>query len=98
MPLGAMKFTKQSLKSDGTCLIGDRWQMTILKDNLNLVSKSFYAASTLVCVPNSLADNGTWIRCTAGEKKIKQVAEAAGFTRFKRAIQTPFNIVYEVKI
>jgi SAM-dependent methyltransferase len=96
-PVGAMKFAKQSLKSDGTCMIVEPMANDNLKDNLNSVSRSFYAASTLVCVPNSLADNGPGLGAQAGEKRIKEVAEKAGFTRFKRAVQTPFNIIYEVK-
>jgi SAM-dependent methyltransferase len=96
-PVGAMKFAKQSLKSDGTCMIVEPMANDNLKDNLNLVSRSFYAASTLVCVPNSLADNGPGLGAQAGEKRIREVVEKAGFTKFRRAVQTPFNIVYEVK-
>ncbi len=62
-----------------------------------MVGRTFYAASTLVCVPNSLADNGPTLGAQAGEKKIKEIVEAA-VTRFRRATQTPFNIIYEAKI
>jgi hypothetical protein len=48
-------------------------------------------------VPNSLADNGVALGAQAGEKRIKEIAENAGFTKFRRASQTPFNIVYEAK-
>jgi len=96
-PVGAMKFAKQSLKSDGACMIVEPMANDNLKDNLNLVGRTFYAASTLVCVPNSLADNGPGLGAQAGEKKIKDVVEKAGFTKFRRAIQTPFNIIYEAK-
>jgi SAM-dependent methyltransferase len=96
-PVGAMKFAKQSLKPDGTCMIIEPMANDKIEDNLNLVGRTFYAASTLVCVPNSLADNGPALGAQAGEKKIKEIVEAVGFTRFRRAIQTPFNIVYEVK-
>ncbi|MDN5845102.1 MAG: class I SAM-dependent methyltransferase [Candidatus Nitrosocosmicus sp.] len=96
-PIGAMKFAKQSLKNDGTCMIVEPMANDNLKDNLNLVGRVFYAASTLVCVPNSLADSGPGLGAQAGEKRIREVAEKAGFTRFRRAIQTPFNIIYEVK-
>jgi SAM-dependent methyltransferase len=96
-PVGAMRFAKQSLKSDGTCMIVEPMANDDLKDNLNLVGRIFYAASTLVCVPNSLADNGPGLGAQAGEKKIREVTEKAGFTRFRRATQTPFNIIYEIK-
>jgi 2-polyprenyl-3-methyl-5-hydroxy-6-metoxy-1,4-benzoquinol methylase len=97
-PVGAMKFAKQSLKSDGTCMIIEPMANDKVEDNLNLVGRTYYAASTLVCVPNSLADNGPALGAQAGEKKIKETVEAAGFTKFRRAAQTPFNIIYEVKL
>jgi hypothetical protein len=68
-----------------------------LADNLNLVGKVYYAGSTLICVPNSLADNGPALGAQAGEKRIKEVVENSGFTKFRRATQTPFNIIYEAK-
>jgi SAM-dependent methyltransferase len=97
-PVGAMKLAKQSLKPDGTCMIIEPMANDKIEDNLNLVGRTFYAASTLVCVPNSLANNGPALGAQAGEKKIKEIVEAAGFTRFRRATQTPFNIIYEAKI
>jgi 2-polyprenyl-3-methyl-5-hydroxy-6-metoxy-1,4-benzoquinol methylase len=96
-PVGAMKFAKQSLKPDGTCMIIEPMANDKIEDNLNLVGRVYYAASTLVCVPNSLADNGPALGAQAGEKRIKEVAEKAGFTKFRRATQTPFNIIYEAK-
>ncbi len=96
-PIGAMKFAKQSLKPDGTCMIIEPMANDKIEENLNLVGRTYYAASTLVCVPNSLADNGPALGAQAGEKKIKEISEAAGFTKFRRAIQTLFNIIYEAK-
>lgn len=96
-PKGAMRFAKQSLKQDGTCMIIEPMANDKVEDNLNLIGRVFYAASTLVCVPNSLADNGPALGAQAGEKRIKEIVEAAGFTKFRRATQTPFNIIYEAK-
>jgi SAM-dependent methyltransferase len=96
-PVGAMKFAKQSLKPDGTCMIIEPMANDKVEENLNLVGRTFYAASTLVCVPNSLADNGPALGAQAGEKRIKDIVEAAGFTKFRRATHTPFNIIYEAK-
>ena len=96
-PVGAMKFAKHSLKPEGTCMIIEPMANDKLEENLNAVGRTYYAASTLVCVPNSLADNGPALGAQAGEKKIKQIIEAAGFTRFRRTTQTPFNIIYEAK-
>ncbi|MGN6350994.1 MAG: class I SAM-dependent methyltransferase [Candidatus Nitrosocosmicus sp.] len=96
-PMGALKFAKQSLKSDGTCMIIEPMANDNIEDNLNLVGKIYYAASSIICVPNSLADNGIALGAQAGEKKTKNIAEKAGFTKFRRATQTPFNLVYEAK-
>jgi 2-polyprenyl-3-methyl-5-hydroxy-6-metoxy-1,4-benzoquinol methylase len=96
-PLAAMKFAKKSLKPDGTCMIIEPMANDKVEENLNAVGRTYYAASTLVCVPNSLADNGPALGAQAGEKKIKEISEASGFTKFRRATQTPFNIIYEAK-
>ena len=96
-PLGALKFALQSLKSDGTCMIVEPMANENLEDNLNLIGRSSYAASTLVCVPNSLAENGPALGAQAGEMKISEIVKTAGFSRFRRATQTPFNLVYEAK-
>ena len=74
----------------------NQWQDN-LEDNLNLVGRMYYSASSLICVPNSLADKGVALGAQAGEKRIQELVNQAGFTKFKRAAQTPFNIVYEAK-
>lgn len=96
-PLGALNFAKQSLKNDGTCMIVEPMANDNMEDNLNLTGRIYYAASSLICVPNSLADDGIALGAQAGEKRIKDLVHKAGFTKFKRAAQTPFNIVYEAK-
>jgi hypothetical protein len=68
-----------------------------VEDNLNVVGRLFYPGSTLFCVPNSLADNGPALGAQAGERRIREVAEKAGFSKFRRATQTRFNAVYEAK-
>jgi hypothetical protein len=78
-----MNFAKQSLKHDGTCMIVEPMANDNLQDNLNLVGRIYYSASTMICVPNSLADNGPALGAQAGEKRIKEIAEKAGFTKFK---------------
>ena len=97
-PVSALKFAKQSLKSDGACMIIEPMANDNIEDNLNLVGKIYYSASSIICVPNSLADNGIALGAQAGEEKIKEIAKKAGFTKFRRSSQTPFNIVYEAKI
>ncbi len=96
-PIGVLKFAKQSLKSDGVCMIVEPMANDNVEDNLNLIGRIYYAASSIICVPNSIADNGLALGAQAGENKIKEIVQKAGFTKFRRASQTPFNIVYEVK-
>jgi len=96
-PVGALKFAKQSLKKDGVCMLIEPMANDNLEDNINLVSRIYYGSSSIICVPNSLDDNGIALGAQAGEKKIKEIAEKAGFTKFRRSTQTPFNIIYEAK-
>lgn len=96
-PLGALKFAKGSLNENGSCMIVEPMANDNLEDNLNLVGRIYYAASTVVCVPNSLADKGIALGAQAGEKRIREIAMEAGFTKFRRATQTPFNVVYEAR-
>jgi SAM-dependent methyltransferase len=96
-PVKALELAKQSLKKDGICMIIEPMANDRIEDNLNLTGKILYAASSIICVPNSLADNGIALGGQAGERKTKEIAEKAGFTKFRRVSQTPFNIVYEAK-
>jgi hypothetical protein len=69
-----------------------------LSDNLNPVGRVYYAASTMVCTPCSLAQEvGLALGAQAGEQRLRQVATAGGFSRFRRAAQTPFNILLEAR-
>jgi 2-polyprenyl-3-methyl-5-hydroxy-6-metoxy-1,4-benzoquinol methylase len=96
-PVGAMKYAKQSLKPCGTCMIVEPMANDKMEDNLNPLGRICYAASTLICVPNSLADNGPALGAQAGERRTKEIAEKAGFTKFRQATRTPFNIIYEAR-
>jgi hypothetical protein len=69
-----------------------------LEDNLNSVGRLYYSASTMVCVPTSLAqETGTALGAQAGEARLREVAEAGGFGSFRRATETPFNIILEAR-
>ena len=69
-----------------------------LEDNLNPVGRLYYSASTMVCVPTSLAqETGTALGAQAGEARLREVAEAGGFTHFRRAAETPFNMIMEAR-
>lgn len=97
-PVGAARYACRALRSGGTLLLvepnaGDR-----LEDNLNPIGRLFYAASTLVCTPCSLAQEvGLALGTQAGEKRLREVITEAGFRQFRRAAATPFNLVFEAR-
>ncbi len=69
-----------------------------VEDNFTPVGRLFYNASTFLCVPNALSQEGGYaLGAQAGEAAIREVATEAGFTRFRRAAETPFNLVYEIR-
>jgi len=69
-----------------------------LKDNLNPVGRVYYGASTFICTPTSLSQEvALGLGAQAGERRLRQVAAEAGFTRFRRATETPFNMIFDVR-
>jgi hypothetical protein len=68
-----------------------------VEDNLNPLGRVFYSASTLVCVPSSLNEDGPALGAQAGEARIREIIMSAGFSKFHRATQTPFNLIFEAK-
>jgi 2-polyprenyl-3-methyl-5-hydroxy-6-metoxy-1,4-benzoquinol methylase len=97
-PVGAAAHVKKTLKPDGTWMIVEPFAGDRLEENLNPVGRLYYGASSLVCTPASLAQKGRMgLGAQAGEAKIKDVATKGGFTRFRRATQTPFNLILEAR-
>jgi SAM-dependent methyltransferase len=97
-PVGAAKHTLQSLKADGTWMIVEPFADDDVAKNLNPVGRVFYSASTFICTPASLAQEvGLALGAQAGETRLGNVVKEAGFTRFRRATETPFNIVLEAR-
>ena len=97
-PVGAARHVRQSLKPDGTWMIVEPYAKDELKDNLNPVGRVYYSFSTLLCTPCSRSQEvALCLGAQAGEKRIRDVVTQAGFTRFRRAAETPFNIVYEAR-
>jgi SAM-dependent methyltransferase len=89
---------RQSLAKDGTWMIVEPFANDRLQDNLNPVGRVYYSFSTLLCTPCSRSQEvGLCLGAQAGEKRIRDVVTAAGFGRFRRATETPFNIVYEAR-
>ena len=97
-PVGAARHIRQALDVDGTWLIVEPLAGDTLADNLNPVGRIYYSGSTFLCVPNARSQPGGYtLGAQAGESAIRQVAQQAGFTRFRRAADTPFNAVYEAR-
>ena len=97
-PVGAAQHIRESLAPDGSWLLVEPFAHDDLADNLNPFGRIFYSASTMICTPASLSQEvGMGLGAQAGEKRLRQVAEDAGFTHFKRATETPFNLVFDVR-
>ena len=97
-PVGAARHIRSRLAADGTWLLVEPFAHDDLADNLNPVGRIFYGASTMICTPASLSQEvGLGLGAQAGEARLRGVVEEAGFTRFRRATETPFNLVFEVR-
>jgi SAM-dependent methyltransferase len=97
-PVGAAAHVRQTLTADGTWMIVEPYAGDRLEDNLNPVGRVFYGASTLVCTPASRDQEvGLALGAQAGEVRLRGVLNDGGFTRVRRASETPFNIVLEAK-
>lgn len=97
-PVGAAAHVRAALNSDGSWMIVEPFANDDLQDNLNPVGRVYYSFSTLLCTPCSRSQEvGMCLGAQAGEKQIQKVVSSAGFSRFRRATQTPFNLVYEAR-
>jgi len=97
-PVGAAQHIRRALAKDGTWMIVEPYATDRVETNLNPVGRVFYAASTVFCVPCSLAGHGPALGAQAGEQRLRQVVvDGGGFSRFRRATETPFNLVLEAR-
>jgi SAM-dependent methyltransferase len=97
-PVGAARHARDVLAADGTVLLVEPHAGDALEDNVNPVGRMFYGASTFLCTPSSLSqDVGLALGAQAGEKRLGEVFAEAGFSTFRRATETPFNLVLEAK-
>lgn len=97
-PVGAMRHAHEALKDDGTVMLVEPFANDALDQNMTPVGRMYYAASTFICTPNSLSQEvGLGLGAQAGEARLRDVSLQAGFTRFRRAAETPFNIVFEAR-
>lgn len=97
-PVDSGRRVREALAPDGTWLIVEPFANDRLEDNLNPIGRVFYGASTLLCTPHAISEGGaSTLGGQAGEAGIRDVAERAGFRRFRRATETPFNLVLEAR-
>ena len=97
-PVGACAHVVKALNPDGTCMIVEPFANDSLQENLNPVGRAFYAFSTMICTPSSISQEvGLGLGAQAGEKRLKEVAMSGGFSRFRRAAETPFNLILEAR-
>jgi SAM-dependent methyltransferase len=98
-PVGAATHVGKALSKEGTWMIVEPYANDELKDNLNPVGRVYYSFSTLLCTPCSRSQEvALCLGAQSGEKRIRAVAMDAGFNRFRRAAETPFNLVYEARL
>ena len=97
-PAGAARHVRGTLAPDGTWMIVEPMAGDRVVDNLNPVGRAYYGFSTLLCTPASLSQEvGLALGAQAGEARIRDVVTSGGFTRFRRAAETPFNLVFEAR-
>jgi SAM-dependent methyltransferase len=97
-PVGAARHVRQALKPDGSWMIVEPAAGDRLEDNLNPVSRLYYAASTMICVPTSLDQPvGAALGAQAGLKKLSSAIAEGGFSKVRKATETPFNMILEAR-
>jgi hypothetical protein len=97
-PIGAARHVRGAIAPDGTSMIVEPAAGDRVEENINPIGRAYYSFSTLLCTPASLSQEaGLALGAQAGEARIRDVVTAGGFTQFRRATETPFNIVFEAK-
>jgi hypothetical protein len=97
-PVGAAAHVRGTLAPDGTWMVVEPFANDRLDDNMNPVGRIYYAASTMICTPASLAQEvGLALGAQAGMRRLTEVLREGGFTRIRKATETPFNIVLEAR-
>ncbi|MEO8813356.1 MAG: methyltransferase domain-containing protein [Caulobacteraceae bacterium] len=97
-PVGAARHIRERLAPEGAWMLVEPFAHDALVDNLNPVGRLLYGASTMICTPASMSQEvGLGLGAQAGEARLRKVVEEAGFTRFRRAAETPFNMVFDVR-
>jgi SAM-dependent methyltransferase len=95
-PIAAAAHIRKALKEGGTWMVVEPMAGDTLEENINPVGRLYYSASTMICVPTSLAqETGLALGAQAGERRLSEVIRSGGFTHIRRAAQTPLNMILE---
>lgn len=97
-PVAAAAHAAETLAPDGTVMLVEPFANDKVDDNLSLAGQLYYAASTTICCAHAISEGGAMVLgAQAGQARLAEVFRKAGFTRFRRAAETPFNLVFEVR-
>ncbi len=97
-PIAAAEHAARTLAPDGTVMLVEPFANDRVEENMTLAGRLYYAASTTICCAHAISEGGELVLgAQAGEARLKEVFRRAGFTRFRRAAETPFNLILEVK-
>jgi SAM-dependent methyltransferase len=97
-PVAAARHAAESLAPGGTVMLVEPFANDHVEDNLSLVGQLYYAASSVICCAHAISEGGHLVLgAQAGQARLAQVFRKAGFTHFRRAAETPFNLIFEVR-
>ena len=97
-PVEAARRAREALAEDGTLMLVEPYAADRVEDNLNPVGRIYYSGSTWLCCAHAISEEGTHVLgAQAGEARLAQVCREAGFSRVRRAAQTPFNLILEAR-
>jgi SAM-dependent methyltransferase len=97
-PDRALQHAAKAMAADGSIMLVEPFANDTLEDNINLVGRLYYSASTAICCPHAVSENGDYVLgAQAGEERLTRIVKASGFSRFRRATATPFNLVLEAR-
>lgn len=98
-PLAAATHAARALAPDGTVMLVEPFANDRLEDNVSPVARAYYAASTTICCAHSISEGGRLVLgAQAGEARLADVFRKAGFSHFRRAAETPFNLILEARL
>jgi SAM-dependent methyltransferase len=97
-PVAAARYARSALAPDGTVLLVEPFAHDRVEDNLSPIARLYYAGSTAICCAHAISEGGQLVLgAQAGEARLRDVFRKAGFTRFNRATETPFNLILEAR-